>query len=124
MYHDHCHCITTFLIRNTECKCVMMDFVAQITLFVSSSDAVQPGWLVKYLREIDAKRIKEMQSNIVEVSIYHFFCSMSSIDSILMSNKLVVIYLQYSRHFLYSSPAQPLGPEDLTWRMVILLILL
>lgn len=26
--------------------------------------------------------------------------------------------IQYSRHFLYSSPALPLGPEDLTWRMV------
>ncbi|KAF0892081.1 hypothetical protein E2562_013474 [Oryza meyeriana var. granulata] len=64
----------------------------KIALFVSSSDAVQPGWLVNYLRSIDAKRIREMQSNL----------------------------LKYSRHFLYSSPARPLGPEDLTWRMVIL----
>ncbi|TVU36565.1 hypothetical protein EJB05_18503, partial [Eragrostis curvula] len=62
----------------------------KIALFVSSSDAVQPGWLVKYLRGIDAKRVNEMQSNLVK----------------------------YSRHFLYSSPAQPLGPEDLTWRMI------
>uniref|UniRef100_I1NSK9 Exostosin GT47 domain-containing protein n=1 Tax=Oryza glaberrima TaxID=4538 RepID=I1NSK9_ORYGL len=64
----------------------------KIALFVSSSDAVQPGWLVKYLRSIDAKRIREMQSNLLK--------------------------LQYSRHFLYSSPARPLGPEDLTWRMI------
>jgi hypothetical protein len=64
----------------------------KIALFVSSNDAVQPGWLVKYLRSIDAKRIRQMQSNL----------------------------LKYSRHFLYSSPARPLGPEDLTWRMVIL----
>ncbi|XP_066315255.1 probable arabinosyltransferase ARAD1 [Miscanthus floridulus] len=62
----------------------------EIALFVSSSDAVQPGWLVKYLRGIDAKRIREIQSNLVK----------------------------YSRHFLYSSPAQPLGPEDLAWRMI------
>ncbi|KAG8078252.1 hypothetical protein GUJ93_ZPchr0007g3575 [Zizania palustris] len=62
----------------------------KIALLVSSSDAVQPGWLVKYLRGISAKRIREMQSNL----------------------------LKYSRHFLYSSPAQPLGPEDLTWRMI------
>ncbi|KAK3162250.1 hypothetical protein QOZ80_1BG0087380 [Eleusine coracana subsp. coracana] len=62
----------------------------KIALFVSSSDAVQPGWLMKYLRGIDAKRVKEMQANLVK----------------------------YSRHFLYSSPAQPLGPEDLTWRMI------
>ncbi|CAO1944675.1 unnamed protein product [Urochloa humidicola] len=62
----------------------------EIALFVSSSDAVQPGWLVKYLRRIDSKRIGEMQSNLVK----------------------------FSRHFLYSSPAQPLGPEDLTWRMI------
>nr|GEX36156.1 probable arabinosyltransferase ARAD1 [Tanacetum cinerariifolium] len=24
----------------------------------------------------------------------------------------------YVRHFLYSHPAQPLGPEDLVWRMM------
>ncbi|XP_037407045.1 probable arabinosyltransferase ARAD1 isoform X2 [Triticum dicoccoides] len=63
---------------------------SKIALFVSSTDAVQPGWLVKYLRGIDAKRVREMQSNL----------------------------LKYSKHFLYSSPAQPLGPEDLTWRMI------
>ncbi|KAM0849229.1 hypothetical protein ACQ4PT_053862 [Festuca glaucescens] len=62
----------------------------KIALFVSSSDAVQPGWLVKYLRGIDTKIVKEMQSYLVK----------------------------YSRHFIYSSPAQPLGPEDLTWRMI------
>ncbi|XP_062207203.1 probable arabinosyltransferase ARAD1 isoform X2 [Phragmites australis] len=62
----------------------------EIALFVSSSDAVQPGWLVNYLRGIDAKRVREMRYNLVK----------------------------YSRHFLYSSPAQPLGPEDLTWRMI------
>lgn len=39
----------------------------QIALFVSSSDAVQPGWLVKYLRGIDTKRIREIQSNLVKV---------------------------------------------------------
>ncbi|PUZ54294.1 hypothetical protein GQ55_5G119400 [Panicum hallii var. hallii] len=62
----------------------------EIALFVSSSDALQPGWLVKHLRRMDAKRIREMQSNLVK----------------------------FSRHFLYSSPARPLGPEDLTWRMI------
>lgn len=62
----------------------------EIALFVSSTDALQPGWLMNYLRRIDAKRIREMQSNLVK----------------------------FSRHFLYSSPAQPLGPEDLTWRMI------
>ncbi|KAL9682746.1 hypothetical protein QQ045_014553 [Rhodiola kirilowii] len=31
-----------------------------------------------------------------------------------MQNNLV----KYSRHSIYSSPAQPLGPEDLVWRMV------
>ncbi|ONM37077.1 Exostosin family protein [Zea mays] len=68
----------------------LMSFIVQIALFVSASDAVQPGWLLKYLRGINAKRIREIQSNLVK----------------------------YSRHFLYSSPAQPLGPEDLTWRMI------
>nr|CAB3474584.1 unnamed protein product [Digitaria exilis] len=68
----------------------MLCFIMQIALFVSSNDAVQPGWFVKYLRRIDGKRIREMQYNLVK----------------------------FSRHFLYSSPAQPLGPEDLTWRMI------
>lgn len=36
-----------------------------------------------------------------------------------LSGHIICFHLsQYSRHFLYSSPAQPLGPEDLVWRMV------
>ncbi|GAV65121.1 Exostosin domain-containing protein [Cephalotus follicularis] len=62
----------------------------KIALFVSSSDAVQPGWLVTYLKGVKLAHIRVMQRNLV----------------------------QYSRHFLYSSPAQPLGPEDLVWRMM------
>jgi hypothetical protein len=31
---------------------------------------------------------------------------------------LMFFPFQYSRHFLFSSPAQPLGPEDLVWKMV------
>uniref|UniRef100_A0A1D1XPK1 Putative glucuronoxylan glucuronosyltransferase F8H n=1 Tax=Anthurium amnicola TaxID=1678845 RepID=A0A1D1XPK1_9ARAE len=62
----------------------------KIALFVSSSDAMQPGWLITFLKGIDSGKIKEMQMNLSK----------------------------YSRHFLYSSPAQPLGPEDLTWRMI------
>uniref|UniRef100_A0A2P2J8U6 Uncharacterized protein n=1 Tax=Rhizophora mucronata TaxID=61149 RepID=A0A2P2J8U6_RHIMU len=27
-------------------------------------------------------------------------------------------FFQHAGHFLYSHPAQPLGPEDLVWRMV------
>nr|GMD55041.1 probable arabinosyltransferase ARAD1 [Ipomoea batatas] len=65
-------------------------FLWQIALFVSSSDAVQPGWLLSFLRNVSAAQIREMQMNLVK----------------------------YSRHFLYSHPAQPLGPEDLTWRMI------
>lgn len=62
----------------------------KIALFVSSSDAVQPGWLLNYLRSISSTRIREMR-----------------------------VYLaKYSRHFVYSHPAQPLGPEDLAWRMI------
>ncbi|KAJ4721043.1 Exostosin family protein [Melia azedarach] len=62
----------------------------KIALFVSSSDALQPGWLLKFLRAIRPAQIREMQRNLV----------------------------QYSRHFLYSHPAQPLGPEDFVWRMI------
>lgn len=62
----------------------------KIALFVSSSDAVQPGWLLTFLRGIKHTRIMELQINLAK----------------------------YSRHFLYSSPAQPLGPEDLVWRMM------
>uniref|UniRef100_A0A7N0TZB0 Exostosin GT47 domain-containing protein n=2 Tax=Kalanchoe fedtschenkoi TaxID=63787 RepID=A0A7N0TZB0_KALFE len=62
----------------------------KIALFISSSDAVQPGWLISYLRSITPAKIRDMQNNLVT----------------------------YSRHFIYSSPAQPLGPEDLVWRMM------
>ncbi|KAF5810079.1 putative xylogalacturonan beta-1,3-xylosyltransferase [Helianthus annuus] len=62
----------------------------KIALFVSSSDAVQPGWLLTYLRSIKPTQIREMQDNLAK----------------------------YVRHFLYSHPAQPLGPEDLVWRMM------
>ncbi|XP_065853525.1 probable arabinosyltransferase ARAD1 [Euphorbia lathyris] len=62
----------------------------KIALFVSSSDAVRPGWLLKFLKGINPDQVREMQSNLVK----------------------------YARHFMYSSPAQPLGPEDLVWRML------
>lgn len=62
----------------------------KIALFVSSSDAVQPGWLLAFLRNVSPTQIREMRDNLAK----------------------------YSRHFLYSHPAQPLGPEDLVWRMM------
>ncbi|KAL7003810.1 hypothetical protein U1Q18_004954 [Sarracenia purpurea var. burkii] len=62
----------------------------KIAQFVSSSDAVQPGWLLAFLRSVSSAQIREMQMHLAK----------------------------YSRHFLYSHPAQPLGPEDLVWRMM------
>ncbi|KAI8529683.1 hypothetical protein RHMOL_Rhmol12G0243700 [Rhododendron molle] len=63
----------------------------KIALFVSSSDAVQPGWLLTFLRSISPARIREMRTNLAK----------------------------YARHFLCSHPAQPLGPEDLVWQMLV-----
>ncbi|CAK9159969.1 unnamed protein product [Ilex paraguariensis] len=62
----------------------------KIALFVSSSDAVQPGSLLKFLRSVSPAQIRAMQMNLAK----------------------------FSRHFLYSNPAQPMGPEDLIWRML------
>ncbi|CAN4089381.1 unnamed protein product [Withania somnifera] len=62
----------------------------KIALFVSSSDALQPGWLLSFLKSVSVAQIKELQLNLAK----------------------------YARHFLYSHPAQPLGPEDLVWRMM------
>ncbi|CAK9172456.1 unnamed protein product [Ilex paraguariensis] len=62
----------------------------KIALFVSSSDAVQPGSLLKFLRSVSPAQIRAMQMNLAKLS----------------------------RHFLYSHPAQPMGPEDLIWRML------
>ncbi|KAI9085165.1 hypothetical protein K1719_032876 [Acacia pycnantha] len=39
----------------------------EIALFVSSNDAVKPGWLLKFLRGISPAVIKEMQQNIAKV---------------------------------------------------------
>ncbi|XP_031382358.1 probable arabinosyltransferase ARAD1 isoform X2 [Punica granatum] len=68
----------------------------KIALFVSSSDAIQPGWLLTFLRNVSPAQIREMRSNLAK----------------------------YSHHFIYSNPAQPLGPEDLVWRMVCCSLLL
>ncbi|XP_019422356.1 PREDICTED: probable arabinosyltransferase ARAD1 [Lupinus angustifolius] len=62
----------------------------KIALFASSTDALKPGWLLKFLKGISPARVHEMQQNLAK----------------------------YSRHFIYSSPAQPLGPEDLVWKMM------
>ncbi|KAB2071666.1 hypothetical protein ES319_A08G238300v1 [Gossypium barbadense] len=62
----------------------------KMAVFISSTDAVQPGWILRYLTSISSTQIREMRRNLAE----------------------------YSRHFVYSNPAQPLGPEDLVWRMM------
>ncbi|KAG6402898.1 hypothetical protein SASPL_135112 [Salvia splendens] len=62
----------------------------KVAVFVSSSDAMQPGWLLSYLRNISPSQIRQKQTSLAK----------------------------YSRHFVYSHPAQPLGPEDLVWRMM------
>ncbi|KAF6136769.1 hypothetical protein GIB67_020091 [Kingdonia uniflora] len=58
----------------------------KIVMFVSSSGAIQLGWLMAFLKNIGLKKIREMRVNLAK----------------------------YAKHFLYSSPAQPLGLEDLT----------
>ncbi|XP_057456854.1 probable arabinosyltransferase ARAD1 [Lotus japonicus] len=62
----------------------------KIALFVSSIDALKPGWLLKFLKDVRPAQIKELQQNLAK----------------------------YSRHFVFSNPAQPLGPEDLVWKMM------
>uniref|UniRef100_A0A9I9CIH4 Exostosin GT47 domain-containing protein n=2 Tax=Cucumis melo TaxID=3656 RepID=A0A9I9CIH4_CUCME len=62
----------------------------KIALFVSSSDALKSGWLLTYLRSFSAADIRRLQQNLAKLS----------------------------RHFVYSNPAQPMGPEDLAWKMI------
>lgn len=62
----------------------------KIALFVSSSDAIQPGWLLTFLKSVTTTQLQEMRRNLAK----------------------------FSGHFMYSSPAQPFGPEDLAWRMI------
>ncbi|XP_075495274.1 putative arabinosyltransferase ARAD1 isoform X2 [Primulina tabacum] len=62
----------------------------KIAVFVDSSDVMQPGWLLSILRSIPPTQIREMQMNLAK----------------------------HSKHFLYSHPALPMGPEDLVWRMI------
>ncbi|RVW81951.1 putative arabinosyltransferase ARAD1 [Vitis vinifera] len=40
----------------------------KIALFVSSSDAMQPGWLLTFLKSISPAQIKEMQRNLVKMA--------------------------------------------------------
>lgn len=46
------------------CSC----FISQVAVLVSSSDAVQPGWLVNHLRSLTPFQIKELQKNLAQVS--------------------------------------------------------
>ena len=62
----------------------------KMALFVSSNNALKPGWLLTFLKGVSPTHVKDMQQNLAK----------------------------YSRHFLYSSPAQPLGPEDLVNEMM------
>lgn len=39
----------------------------QIALFVSSSDAMQPGWLLKFLKGIGAAQVREMRQKLGQV---------------------------------------------------------
>ena len=39
----------------------------QIAIFVSSTDAVQPGWLLRFLKGISSTQIREMRRNLAEV---------------------------------------------------------
>ncbi|XP_038889547.1 probable arabinosyltransferase ARAD1 [Benincasa hispida] len=62
----------------------------KFALFISSGDALKAGWLLTYLRSFSAADIRRLQQNLAK----------------------------FSKHFLYSSPAQPMGPEDLAWKMI------
>ena len=44
-----------------------LSLAMQIALFVSSSDAVQPGWLLKFLKGISLAQIRGMQRNLAKV---------------------------------------------------------
>ncbi|KAH1113916.1 hypothetical protein J1N35_007294 [Gossypium stocksii] len=83
-------CIPVFISDELELPFEGILDYRKIAIFVSSTDAVQPGWLLPFLKGISSTQIREMRRNLLE----------------------------FSRHFMYSSPAQPLGPEDLVWRMV------
>lgn len=41
-----------------------------MSLFVSSSDAAQPGWLLTFLRNVSPAQIREMRSNLAKVRLY------------------------------------------------------
>lgn len=46
----------------------------QIALFVSSGDALQPGWLLTFLKGVSPAHVKEMQQNIAKVCDCKFDC--------------------------------------------------
>lgn len=61
-----------------------LSLAMQIALFVSSSDAVQTGWLLKFLKGISLAQIRGMQRNLAKVcdsikvyiisDFFYFFC--------------------------------------------------
>ncbi|RYQ89897.1 hypothetical protein Ahy_B09g096293 isoform B [Arachis hypogaea] len=77
----------------------------QIALFVSSFDVVRSGWLLNFLKDISATRIKKMQQNLSKVCVLGYVQSFAAETLQKISNET-------------NANAQPLGPEDLVWRMV------
>ncbi|XLR36219.1 hypothetical protein HN51_045552 [Arachis hypogaea] len=58
-----------------------------------------------------------MQQNLSKICVLGYVQSFAA-ETLRKLSTVSQCQWQYSRHFLYSSPAQPLGPEDLVWRMM------
>jgi len=87
----------------------------QIALFVSSSDAVQPGWLLKFLKGISLAQIRGMQRNLAKVcdsikvyiiSDFFYFCCclIVQVNDILIFIVLLPIEITKPTKYLPNQP--------------------
>lgn len=70
-------------------------FYFQIALFVSSSDAQKPGWLLNFLRGISPAQIKQLQQNLSQVC-HHGYLLAKSLVRVLIFDSFV-LYLARER---------------------------
>lgn len=87
------------------------------------------GDLYKHAKQVELQMLNQFSFISPSSPITHPFSNVINPDGFLLyySQRVLIVLLpfalQYSRHFVYSNPAQPLGPEDLVWRMVCIFLL-
>ena len=81
----NCVAVLIFKLRWAPDETLVFHLLVQIAVFVSSSDAAQPGWLLNFLRSISRAQISEMRQNLAKVRDFEWSDSFFSFHYILLN---------------------------------------